>query len=118
MQDPKTGKLVPKGDYYARGIQTHAVHGDIESFVSHVDGTIIDSRRKLREHNARNGVETAEFDSAAIKARQAEREALYAGKPFDRTRRLDALRFAVEANRGGRTKAEVKEMAERYRDSN
>jgi hypothetical protein len=33
------------------------IGGDIESFVSPVDGTIISDRKQLREHNKRNKVE-------------------------------------------------------------
>ncbi len=40
-----------------------AVHGDIESFVSPVDGSVISDRKQLREHNIRNNVvNTAEFE--------------------------------------------------------
>ena len=118
IQDPVTGKLIPKDEYYGDNRTAHSVHGDIEPFVSTVDGTVIRSRKDLREHNARNGVVTAEFDSAAIKKRTAEKQALFGGGPYDRARRLEAIKFAVEANQGGRTRSEIKEMAERYRDRN
>ena len=118
VQDPETGELVPKEEYYGSRQTFHGVLGEIEPFVSHVDGTLIDSRKALREHNARNNVEQADFDSSTIKARQAEREALYGGKPYDRERRIDAIKFAVEANRGGRSKSEIRQMAEKYRDAN
>ena len=118
VQDPVTGKLIPKEGYYGPGGESPSIHGDIEPFVSHVDGTVIRSRKELREHNARNNVVIAEFDTAAIKQRTAEREALYGGGPHDRARRLEAIKFAVEANQGKRTKSEIREMAERYRDRN
>ena len=92
--------------------------GEIEPFVSHVDGTLIRNRKELREHNARNNVVVAEFDSAAIKQRTAEKQALFGGGPYDRARRLEAIKFAVEAHQGNRTKAEIQEMADRYRDRN
>ena len=118
VQDPVTGKLIPKEEYYDSHRALPAVLGDIEPFVSHVDGSVIRSRKDLREHNARNNVVTAEFDSAAIKQRTAERNALYGGGPHDRQRRLEAIKFAVEANQGNRTKSEIREMADRYRDRN
>jgi hypothetical protein len=34
-----------------------SIQGDIEAFVSPVDGTIISDRKQLREHNKRNKVE-------------------------------------------------------------
>ena len=118
VQDPVTGKLIPKEEYRGEVDFLPDIHGDIEPFVSHVDGSVIRSRKELREHNARNGVVTAEFDTAEIKQRTAEREALYGGKPYDRERRIDAIKFAVEAVQGSRTKSEIREMAERYRDRN
>jgi hypothetical protein len=40
-----------------------AIHGDIESFVSPVDGSVISDRKALREHNKRNNVvNSAEFE--------------------------------------------------------
>jgi hypothetical protein len=33
-----------------------AIHGDIDSFVSSVDRSVITDRKQLREHNLRNGV--------------------------------------------------------------
>ena len=36
-----------------------AIHGDIDSFVSPIDGTVISDRKQLREHNKRNGVVAA-----------------------------------------------------------
>jgi hypothetical protein len=33
-----------------------AIHGDIKSFVSPVDGSVITDRRQLREHNKKNNV--------------------------------------------------------------
>jgi hypothetical protein len=52
------------GKLYERGVDAipepertfPAIIGDIEPFVSTVDGSVISSRRDLREHNARNNV--------------------------------------------------------------
>lgn len=52
------------GKLYERGVDAipeperafPAIIGDIEPFVSTVDGSVIGSRRDLREHNARNNV--------------------------------------------------------------
>ena len=59
IQDPKTGKLIPKEEYVREGPKSAYVQGDIEGFVSPVDGTVISDRRALREHNARNNVVNA-----------------------------------------------------------
>jgi hypothetical protein len=40
-----------------------AIHGDIKSFVSPVDGSVITGRKQLRLHNERNNVvNSAEFE--------------------------------------------------------
>lgn len=54
--DPVTKKLVPRAEFTRPTQAVHAVHGDIEAFRSPIDGTIIDDRGKLREHNKRHGV--------------------------------------------------------------
>ena len=96
----------------------HAIHGDIEPFVSTIDGSIIDSRKKLREHNARFGVVSqAEFGTEGNRARQ-QREDYYAGRPHDTERRKDAIKHAVDWHRDGRSAADIHQMAENYRKQN
>ncbi len=56
IQDPKTNQLVPAEEYYAPRQQTHAVHDDLQPFISPVDGSVIGSQRQLRSHNDRHGV--------------------------------------------------------------
>jgi hypothetical protein len=61
-QDAKTGEFIPI-DEAARASTGSAIHGDIQSFVSPVDGSVISDRHQLREHNKRNNVvNAAEFD--------------------------------------------------------
>jgi hypothetical protein len=57
----ETGKyeFIPV-DEAARKSVRGAIHGDIQSFVSPVDGSVISDRAQLREHNKRNGVVSAE----------------------------------------------------------
>ena len=57
----KEGKLVTLDEWYAlygndNSSSTPAILGDITPFKSSVDGTVIGSRKDLREHNTRNGV--------------------------------------------------------------
>ena len=59
IQDPTTYKLIPADEYERPRTNAPAVSGDIEPFVSSVDGTLISSRRSLREHNKRHNVVTA-----------------------------------------------------------
>lgn len=58
-----------------------AIHGDIQSFVSPVDGSVISDRKALREHNKRNNVVNYhEFDGTEQVKRQKERERLHTGE--------------------------------------
>ena len=79
-------KLIPidesaiQADRIARGGRA-AIHGDIEAFVSPVDGTVISDRKALREHNKRNNVVNADEFTPEFYARKAkERADFYQGK--------------------------------------
>ena len=41
VQDPDTGKLIPKAEYRRGKDYQHYVQGDIEAFVSVIDGSVI-----------------------------------------------------------------------------
>jgi len=56
IQDSATGELIPADQYHQRDNASAAVHGDIEAFVSPIDGSVIDDRAKLRAHNKRHNV--------------------------------------------------------------
>ena len=57
IQDPTTGKLVPKHAYNRRPANASAsIQADIEPFVSPIDGSTISSRSILRQHHADHGV--------------------------------------------------------------
>ena len=78
IQDPKTHKMVPAEDYVSKDSSNiyAAIHGDIDSFRSPIDGSIIDDRRKLREHNKRHDVtNTREYGADWFTRRAAERSA-------------------------------------------
>ncbi len=82
--DEQSGKLVPEAEYCGRVTREKGpmVINDIsEAFVSPVDGSVISSRRELREHNRRNQVADVGNDAAfknpkrrAIKHQSAARE--------------------------------------------
>jgi hypothetical protein len=58
-----------------------SVHGDIHSFVSPVDGSVITDRKQLREHNKRNNVvNTQEFSQDFLDKKKKERERHYTGE--------------------------------------
>jgi hypothetical protein len=67
-------------DEAARKVST-AIHGDIVSFVSPVDGSVISDRKQLREHNERNNVvNSSEFDQGFLDRKRKERDRLYTGQ--------------------------------------
>ena len=90
IQDPKTGKLVPR-ETYVREAQVNApmVMGPLKEFVSPIDGTVISSRAKLAAHNKRHGVtNSADYSGGYIENRARER--VNAGEKYlKETRRTD-----------------------------
>lgn len=79
-QDSKTGKLVPI-DRAARERDGVAIHGDIEAFVSPIDGSVISDRKQYREHMEKHGVVPAAEFSPEFYARKAqERADFFEGK--------------------------------------
>jgi hypothetical protein len=78
----ETGKyeFIPVDEAARRAAQS-AIHGDIQSFVSPVDGSVISDRKQLREHNKRNNVVNAdEFTPEHYAAKAKERERFYNGE--------------------------------------
>ena len=64
------------------GNHSAAVQGDIETFVSPVDGSVISDRKQLREHNLRNNVVSAdEFSKEFYDSKAKERERHYTEGP-------------------------------------
>ena len=54
-----------------------AIHGDIEPFVSPIDGSVISDRKQLREHNRKHNVVNANEFSAEFYREQAQKRADY-----------------------------------------
>ncbi len=79
-------------DEAAKRYDGHFVQGDIESFVSPVDGTVISDRRQLEEHNKRNNVvNTAEFGTDHWDRKAKERADFYEGKRTARQTQKDRM---------------------------
>ena len=117
VQHPITYELIPK-EQYVRPKIFHSIHGEIEAFVSPVDGTVISSRKQLAEHNHRHGVvSVADMGNEGQSTRQ-QREDYYAGRPHDTERRKDAIKHAVDWHKDGRSQADIHQMAENYRKQN
>ncbi len=80
-QCSKTGKLIPIDESARRQSSGASIHGDIEPFVSPVDGTVISDRRQLAEHNKRNNVVNAgEFTPEFYAEKAKERARVYTGE--------------------------------------
>ena len=68
--------LVPRDVYVRPKEVQYAIFGDIETFQSPVDGSIITGRRALEQHNIRNNVvNAAEFSVEYCTQKAAERAA-------------------------------------------
>lgn len=84
----------PSGTRVKLGRSPIVIH-DIQPFRSPVDGSVVTSRKKLREHNARNGVVSAgdltpEFSAKQARAVSRERETQ------EKRGRVETLRDAWE----------------------
>lgn len=95
-QNPKTleMELISDNTPRERGI---LICPDITPFKSVVDGTAITGRAALREHNKRNDVTFAEDFRGAWDQKRKERDKMFSGDSnFDRKRRIEAIKGAVE----------------------
>lgn len=101
IQCPKTNKLIPYDEYHRdEGSKGPLICGDIESFVSPVDGSTITTRSQLREHNKRHGVtDSRDYSADWFKRKKAERDSKLQGN--------------TAAARQDRVAALQKEMAKR-----
>ena len=76
IQHPITNKLIPAEEYERPKERGHFVQGDVQNFVSPIDGSVISDRKKLREHNEKHGVvNAAEFSPEYCNRVQKERVA-------------------------------------------
>lgn len=74
-------KLVERDKYVRPKEATHSIFGDLSSFVSPVDGSVITDRNQLREHNKRNNVvNSSEFSPEFYAEKAKERADFYQGK--------------------------------------
>ena len=81
ITNPETGKseFIPVGKGHQQ--QGHAVHGDIEPFVSPIDGAVISDRKEYREHcKKHNVVPAAEFNQEFYDRKAEERARLHRGE--------------------------------------
>lgn len=93
VQDKETGEWVEVQRSRSSG---HFVRGDVEPFVSPVDGSLIGSASQLREHNRRNGV--VSMDDWGNQSEYVKREQ-EAAKKQDAQVRKEKLIHAVDQHR-------------------
>ena len=99
VQDPDTGKLVPKHEYRRRAEDTSAaVQGDIEPFVSPITGQTITSRSVLRRHNREHGVtDSRDYSSEFLLDRTNKRAAAALGQtPEAKQDRINLIRKELD----------------------
>lgn len=100
VQHPVTGKFILKEHLAPR--ETVAVHGDIEAFVSPIDQSVIDDRKKLREHNHRHGVtDKRDYSDEFILKRSNARHARMTGQDKQgKAERIETIKRAIEQCKG------------------
>lgn len=104
IQDPDTGKLIPAHEYTkprhrvrGPGISSFQILPDVEPFVSPIDGTVISSRSKLRQHNERHGVVNFHEFDGVWEEKAAERRAFMDGTDKKaKADRIEDIKRAIE----------------------
>lgn len=97
VQDPDTGKLVPKEEWRGRRGKVY-IQGDIDPFISPIDGRTISSRSGLREHNAQHGVtDSRDYSKEFLVKRSHDRvDRMQGNTKQDRQERINLIRHALE----------------------
>lgn len=80
--------LIPRDEYVRPKEVNHYVLGDLQAFVSPLDGTVISDRRKYRDHMERHGVVPAqEFSPEYLAKRRAAYEGEITSKAASKERK-------------------------------
>jgi hypothetical protein len=88
IQHPITHELVPRDEYVRPSAQTHAVHGDIQPFISPIDRTLISDRGQLREHMRVHNVTHADDYSPEYLAKKRAEHTNEKGASLERKRTM------------------------------
>lgn len=101
--DKSTGQLVEKRQVEVA--HSPVIMGDLESFVSPIDGSLIDDRGKLRRHNQRYGVtDKRDYSDAYVQKRAETRHNDLTGNtPAAKAERIDLIKRSIAEVRGRRT---------------
>ena len=97
IQHPVTGKLIPKEEYQRPENNAPFIQGDLQTFVSPIDGSVISDRRRLREHNLRHGVtDSRDYSDAWYEKKKHERAAIINGEnKKSKSERIDDIQRAI-----------------------
>lgn len=98
--DKEAGELVEVFKPQRPPVETY-IQGDIESFVSPIDGSVISDRSHLRAHNKRHGVtNVADYGPDWFGRKRKEREAVLNGTTTEAKRSRRAALIAECKRRG------------------
>ena len=80
-KETDTSTFVPVDAAARRSDMSAVVRGDIEPFVSPIDGSVISGRKAMRDHYKHHDVvPTAEFSPEFVEKKRKERERFYKGE--------------------------------------
>ena len=101
VQHPITGKLIPKDEYVRPESHTAYIQGNIDSFVSPIDGRVIGDRKHLRDHNREHGVtNSADYSHDFMLKRSGERiERMTGQTKEDKQHRKEIIAKQLERKR-------------------
>lgn len=101
VQCPITNKLIPVEEY-RRPQNGITIIGDIEPFISPVDGSLISSRSQLRDHNRRHSVtDQRDYGSDWFKRKARERtEELQSTTTAAKKERIETIMKAMHRHGG------------------
>ena len=102
VQCKKTGKFIPKEEYYAGRPEVNfpTVHGDFKSFVSPITNEVISDRGQMRRHCAQHGVTpTSDYSPQYIESRSKKRVSEALGKtPGAKKERVELIKKTLAEN--------------------
>lgn len=103
VQDPETGKLVPASEYRTNEVQAAYVIGDLESFKSPIDGTLITDRAQLRHHHKKHGTtDSRDYSQEYYNKAEVRRDNDLNGKGARaRAERIETIQHAIYQHHEG-----------------
>lgn len=100
IQHPITLELIPRDEYVRPKEVSHYVMGDLQTFVSPLDGSVISDRKKYRDHMAKHGVVPAQdFTPEYLAKRRASYEGEITSKAASKERKTAIYESWVAAER-------------------